>query len=308
MRIIKTIVECRQAISAFRSEGKSVGLVPTMGALHEGHLSLMRCAGRENDVVVASIFVNPTQFGPGEDLHAYPRRLEKDVALAEEAGVSIIFAPDASEMYGDGASAGVTWVTQERLTENLCGKSRPTHFRGVLTVVLKLFNIVMPDRAYFGQKDAQQALVIMRMVEDLKVPVTVRVCPTIRESDGLAMSSRNDYLSPQERADALYLSKALLCARELYESGERSCARIIEDATSAIRATPSAKIDYFSIVDPATLSDTDTIGRSALVAAAVFIGKTRLIDNIWLGEEPFPGAVCKQDVTLPADLHEKPPV
>jgi len=295
MRMIKTVAECRQAIGAFRSEGKSVGLVPTMGALHEGHLSLMRCARRENDVVVASVFVNPTQFGPGEDLHAYPRRLERDVALAEEAGVSTIFAPDASEMHGDGASAGLTWVTQERLTENLCGRSRPTHFRGVLTVVLKLFNIVMPDRAYFGQKDAQQALVIMRMVEDLNVPVTVRVCRTVRESDGLALSSRNDYLSPEQRADALCLPKALARARELYESGERSCARIIEDAASVIRATPSAKIDYFSIVDPATLGDTDTIGRTALVAAAIFIGKTRLIDNIWLGEEPFPGSVRQQE-------------
>ena len=294
MRVVKTVAECRQATGAARSGGKSVGLVPTMGALHEGHLSLMRCARDENDVVAASIFVNPTQFGPGEDLDAYPRCLERDAGLAEEAGVSIIFAPDASEMYGGGASAGLTWVTQERLTENLCGKSRPTHFRGVLTVVLKLFNIVMPDRAYFGQKDAQQALVIMRMVADLNVPVTIRVCPIVRESDGLAMSSRNAYLSREERADALCLWKALSRARELYRSGERCRARMIEDAASVIRATPSAKIDYFSIVDPATLCDTEAIGRSALVAAAVFIGKTRLIDNTWLGEEPFPGSVLKE--------------
>lgn len=295
MRIVKTVAECRQAAGAVRCEGGSVGLVPTMGAFHEGHLSLMRCAREENDVVIASVFVNPTQFGPSEDLAAYPRRPERDAGLAEEAGVSILFAPSAEEMYGDAASAGATWVVQEGLTERLCGKRRPTHFRGVLTVVLKLLNIVVPDRAYFGRKDAQQALVIMRMVEDLNVPVTVRVCAIVRESDGLAMSSRNEYLSRTERADALCLSKALSRVRALYGSGERCCARIIEEATAVIRATPSAKIDYFSIVDSVTLCDSDTIDRSALVAAAVFIGKTRLIDNTWLGEEPFPGMARWQE-------------
>lgn len=288
MHTASTVNDVRQIVRAIRAEGRSVGLVPTMGALHEGHLSLARYARKENDFVVMSIFVNPTQFGPNEDLDAYPRRLAEDERLAESAGADLVFAPGVAEMYGAGS---LTVVSQAVLTANLCGASRPTHFAGVLTVVAKLFNIVQPDRAYFGQKDAQQALVIMRMAADLDFPIAIRVCPIVREADGLAISSRNEYLNADERAQATCLSRALRRARELHHAGERDAQTIIREARRVIEQAPLARIDYFSIVDPNTVEDVDALGDSALAAAAVFFGKTRLIDNAFLGERPFPCSV-----------------
>ena len=288
MQTASTVNDVRQIVTTIRAEGRSVGLVPTMGALHGGHLSLARYAREENDFVVMSIFVNPTQFAPNEDLDAYPRRLAQDERLAESAGVNLVFAPDVAEMYGAG---GLTVVSQAVLTANLCGASRPTHFAGVLTVVAKLFNIVQPDRAYFGQKDAQQALVIMRMAADLDFPIAIRVCPIVREADGLAISSRNEYLSADEREQATCLSRALRRARELHDAGERDAQTIIREARRVIEQAPLARIDYFSIVDPNTAEDVDVLGGSALAAAAVFFGKTRLIDNAFLGGRPFPCSV-----------------
>ena len=247
-----------------------------MGYLHEGHKSLIDAARKENDRVVVSIFVNPMQFGPTEDLESYPRDLKKDAALCEAAGVDIIFHPEPEEMYADGFCS---YVDMNGLTTELCGKSRPIHFRGVQTVVLKLFHIVTPDRAYFGQKDAQQLAVIRRMVKDLNVDTTIIGCPIIREADGLAKSSRNTYLSPEERKAALVLSRSLKLGKKLIEDGEKDAKKVIAAIRGEIEKEPLAKIDYVEIVDWNTLEPVDSTEGEILTAMAVYIGKTRLIDN-----------------------------
>jgi pantoate--beta-alanine ligase len=278
MRIVRKISIMQKVADRLREEGKSIGLVPTMGALHQGHLSLMQRARRENDIVVMSIFVNPTQFGPGEDYRRYPRPFQKDRLLAQREGIDIIFYPSVSEMYGEGYS---TYVEVERLSKVLCGLSRPGHFRGVASAVCKLFNIVKPHVAYFGQKDHQQLKIIKRMVQDLNMEIEIRECPIVREPDGLAMSSRNSYLSSQERKEALSLYRALKCAKRLIKE-ENSVPDVISEIEKIIQREPHAKIDYIKIVNPETLEDMKTIrpGRTVLVALAVWIGKTRLIDNI----------------------------
>lgn len=276
MKIAATVEEIRSAVKAWKKEGLSVGFVPTMGYLHEGHQSLMQKAVSENDRVVVSIFVNPMQFGPSEDLESYPRDLEKDAALCESSGVDLIFHPEPKEMYHPDFSS---FVDMHGLTESLCGKSRPAHFRGVCTVVTKLFNIVQPDRAYFGQKDAQQLAVIQQMVRDLNMDITVIGCPIIREADGLAKSSRNSYLSADERKAALVLSRALEVAKQMLADGERDVAKILKAISEMIQAEPMAKIDYVELVDARTLQQVDSVERPVLVALAVYIGKTRLIDN-----------------------------
>jgi pantoate--beta-alanine ligase len=250
-----------------------------MGALHEGHLSLVRAARASSDVVAVSLFVNPTQFGPTEDFSRYPRNLEADCAMLERESVDVGFAPSAEEMYSPGA---VTWVTVEGLSERLCGKSRPGHFRGVATVVAKLFNIVEPDVAFFGQKDAAQVAVIKRMVRDVNIPVKIEVCPTVRESDGLALSSRNAYLSADERKMALVLYASLQRAQKVFDSGERDVVKIVGEAKKAFVWQPAVQLDYLEIVDPDELVAMASINRKALVAVAAFVGKTRLIDNILL--------------------------
>ena len=276
MRVVKTIFEFRQLR---RQITGSVGFVPTMGYLHEGHLSLVRQARADNSVVAVSIFVNPTQFGPAEDLRTYPRDLNRDLELLSGEKTDMVFVPSDEEMYP--ANFG-TWIDVEGITEKLEGSHRPGHFRGVATVVAKLFNIVQPTRAYFGQKDAQQALVIKRMVADLDMDIEVIVAPTVRESDGLAMSSRNTYLNPEERQAAAVLFKALSLARELWQGGEKDAEGIRQQMTSLIREKPLAQIDYVSIADAETLEELRTIDRQALASLAVKIGKTRLIDNTLL--------------------------
>lgn len=276
MKIIKTIAEIKALRRQIRG---SVGFVPTMGYLHEGHLSLVRQAKTENDTAVVSIFVNPTQFGPTEDYATYPRDPDRDLALLRKEKTDIVFMPSVEEMYPKGANS---WVKVNNITERLEGASRPGHFQGVTTVVAKLFNIIEPTRAYFGQKDAQQAIVIKKMVTDLNMNLEVIVLPTVREKDGLAMSSRNVYLSPEERRAATILFKALTSAQELYNSGETNAEYIRQQMTTLITGEPLAKIDYVSIADPDTLEELSTIDRPALVSLAVKIGKTRLIDNIQL--------------------------
>lgn len=276
MKIVKTIEEVRGLVKAWRREGLSVGLVPTMGFLHEGHQSLILRAVAENDRVVVSDFVNPTQFAPGEDLESYPRDIERDAKLCEEAGAAVIFHPEPSEMYAGDAS---TYVNMERLSEELCGKTRPTHFRGVCTVVSKLFHIVMPDRAYFGQKDAQQLAIIKRMVRDLNFDIEIVGCPIIREEDGLAKSSRNTYLNPEERKAALCLSKAVKLGQSLAENGENDATKIVQEMISLIQAEPMAKIDYVQAVNGITMEPVNRVEGEVLFAMAVYIGKTRLIDN-----------------------------
>lgn len=280
MQIFETINELRGFLREARRQGKSVGLVPTMGALHEGHLALIRTAASENDVVVASIFVNPTQFGPQEDLAAYPRKLAADALLAAQAGVTAIFHPPVEEIYQPG---NATWVeVTGSLTESLCGRSRPGHFRGVTTVVSRLFNIVQPDKAYFGQKDAQQVQVIKRMTRDLCFDIQIRVLPIVRESDGLALSSRNSYLSADERQAALVLSRSLAEAKQMVQAGERSTA-VIEAAVKALIGQESlAAIDYVELVHPDDLTRRDQLESTGLLAIAVRIGRTRLIDNMVL--------------------------
>ncbi len=258
-----------------------VGFVPTMGYLHEGHMSLVRQARAENKTVIVSIYVNPTQFGPKEDLSRYPRDLARDLVMLEKEGTDVVFFPSDKEMYPAGYD---TWVTVDNLTKPLEGDSRPTHFRGVTTIVAKLFNIVRPTSAYFGQKDAQQALVIKKMTKDLNMNLKVVVCPTIREPDGLAKSSRNVYLNPEQRKAAPVLHKSLLVVKDLFAIGERDSAVILEQMTATIQKEPLVKIDYISIADPETLAELKTINKSALVSMAVRFGKTRLIDNIILGE------------------------
>ena len=279
MKFVTDICRMRRLSLSARTDGKTIGLVPTMGYLHEGHASLIRAARAETDLVVLSIFVNPPQFAPGEDFERYPRDLERDKRLAKGAGADIIFHPSAADMYPEGFS---TYVEETALSKHLCGLPRPTHFRGVTTVVLKLFNIVQPDVAYFGQKDAQQALIIKRMVRDLNVPTRIKVLPTVREADGLALSSRNDYLSPEERKGATILYRALMQARKLVRMGETDAARIKKTIRRMIESSRGAKIDYVSVVDRDSLEDINELQGNVLVALSVFIGKTRLIDNIEL--------------------------
>lgn len=276
MKVVSTVNDVRNTVKEWKSQGFKIGLVPTMGFLHEGHLSLIKKAVSENDKVVVSIFVNPTQFGPNEDFEAYPRDLNKDAALCEEAGADLIFHPEPEEMYPDGFCSNVNMTG---LTDALCGKSRPIHFQGVCTVVSKLFNITSPDNAYFGEKDAQQLAVIRRMVKDLNFDIKITGCPIIREEDGLAKSSRNTYLNPEERQAALVLSKAVNCGKRLVNDGEKNSAAILREMKSIIENEPLARIDYVEIVDMNTMRNIDTIKGDVLCAMAVYIGKTRLIDN-----------------------------
>jgi pantoate--beta-alanine ligase len=278
-RIATTPDAVRQAVAHARRGGQTVGLVPTMGALHEGHASLIRAARAETDYVVVSIFVNPTQFGPREDLGKYPRPFDSDVALCAAEGVSLIFHPEPATMYPSGFC---TYVEVTGLQDGLCGASRPGHFRGVATVVLKLFNIVQPDVAFFGQKDAQQARIIRQMVDDLDVPVRVVVSPIVREADGLALSSRNQYLSPAQRQRATVLHEALGLAARRITAGERSAAEIVREMTQRIAAAEEARLDYAAIVDAGTLQPLERVQGRVLVALAVWFGTTRLLDNVIL--------------------------
>lgn len=279
MQIIKTITETKSIIKTVKAQGKSIGFVPTMGFLHRGHLTLIEKARSENDFVVVSIFVNPTQFGVGEDFETYPRSLERDAALCEQGGADLIFHPEASEIYPNGYK---TYVEVFGITDYLCGASRPGHFKGVTTVVNKLFNITQPDKAYFGQKDAQQVAVIQQMVRDLDMNVAIVPCPIARESDGLAMSSRNTYLSTEERQAALVLSKSLFDVKKRIEQGERDSALLREWMINHIKSEPRASIDYVEIVNAATLEPVCQLQGEVLIALAVKIGKVRLIDNIRL--------------------------
>jgi pantoate--beta-alanine ligase len=278
MTLVQTIDEIRSLSRSVRSNGARLGLVPTMGALHEGHLSLVRAARNKSDVVATSIFVNPTQFGPSEDFAKYPRDLERDCALLEREGVDIVFAPSVAEMY---PRQNTTWVTVEGMSDRLCGKSRPGHFRGVTTVVAKLFNIVEPDIAFFGQKDAAQVAIIKRMVRDLNMPVAIEVCPIVREPDGLALSSRNAYLNTPERKSALVLYGSLMRVQEEFAKGERDSAKLVASGKQ-FATEPNARLDYLEIVDPDSLDPAPSITKPSLVAIAAFVGKTRLIDNIIL--------------------------
>ena len=276
MKIVMTVEEVREEVKKWRKEGLTIGLVPTMGYLHEGHASLIKRAVQENDRVVVSDFVNPTQFGPNEDLESYPRDLDRDAKLCADEGAALIFNPSAEEMYFSDFS---TYVNMTGPSDELCGKSRPIHFRGVCTVVSKLFNIVTPDRAYFGQKDAQQLAVIKRMVRDLNFDIEIVGCPIIREADGLAKSSRNTYLSAEERKAAIILHKALEEGKALVLGGEKNTAAVIEKITNVIQSEPLAKVDYVQVVSFPDVTVIDTIEGDILVAVAVYIGKTRLIDN-----------------------------
>ncbi len=276
MQIVTTIEELRSIVKWWRGEGHSVGLVPTMGYLHEGHKSLIEKAVSENGQVVVSDFVNPTQFGANEDLSTYPRDIDRDAALCEAAGADVIFHPAPEEMY---APDSCTFVDMDRLTKGLCGKTRPTHFCGVCTVVSKLFNIVTPDRAYFGQKDAQQLAVIRRMVRDLNFNIVIVGCPIVREQDGLAMSSRNTYLSEKERKAALVLHKSLTVGEELLHAGEKDAEKVKAAILKQIRTEPLARVDYVELVDAENLEPVKKIDGPILAALAVYIGKTRLIDN-----------------------------
>ena len=281
MEIISDPAQMRQTARDWRSQGKRIALVPTMGYFHEGHLSLMRYGREAADKLVVSLFVNPAQFGPNEDLARYPRDLERDSSMAREVGVDILYTPPAEVMYPQGYQ---TYVAVEELSKPLCGKSRPGHFKGVATVVLKLLNQVQPDIAVFGEKDYQQLQVIRRLVADLDVPVEIVGRPIVREADGLAMSSRNTYLSPEERAAALCLFRAIRDARELVVSGAKSRESVMEAVKGIIAATPHTDIDYIALVDPVTLQEIDTIDNEARLALAVRVGKTRLIDNTLLSE------------------------
>lgn len=274
--VIKTVREVREHVRAWRNEGLNVGLVPTMGFLHEGHRSLIERAVAENDRVVVSVFINPIQFAPNEDLESYPRDIEADRALCTDAGAAMIFNPEPAEMYPQGFC---TAVDMNGLKFELCGKSRPIHFSGVCTVVTKLFNIVGPDRAYFGQKDAQQLAIIRRMVRDLNMPLEVVGCPIVREEDGLAKSSRNTYLNEQERAAALILSKTIFLGQKLVDEGERDAKKLIAAMEANIATEPLARIDYVDVVDAENIERIDRLEGEVLVAMAVHIGKTRLIDN-----------------------------
>lgn len=275
-RVVKSVDDMRQFIASARGRGLSIGLVPTMGALHAGHVSLIRAARSETGFVVVSVFVNPTQFGPNEDYQRYPRPFEQDLTVCRAEGVEVVFAPDATVMYPPGFC---TFVEVTGLQDVLCGASRPGHFRGVATVVLKLLNIVQPDVAYFGQKDAQQARIIQQLVHDLNVPVRLRVCPTVREPDGLALSSRNQYLTAEQRRAATVLSRALRQARARVEAGERDPAAVRRGLVEKIEATPGAVLDYAEVVDAQTLRTPPRLAGGVLLAVAVRISGTRLIDN-----------------------------
>ncbi|MFI5102253.1 MAG: pantoate--beta-alanine ligase [Terriglobales bacterium] len=276
MKICSTIPEARAACRAARPNGKRLGLVPTMGALHEGHLSLVRAARAQCDAVAVSIFVNPTQFGPTEDLSKYPRTFDRDCQLLEKEGVEILFAPPVEEIYPHGE---VTWVLVEGLSERLDGRSRPSHFRGVTTIVAKLFHILDPEAAFFGQKDAAQLAVIRRMVQDLNFPVKIVACPIVREPDGLATSSRNVYLNREERVRALVLQRSLQRVQREFQAGEGSAANLISTAKEVFAREPQVRLDYFEIVDPNTLDVVQRISQETLVAVAAYVGSTRLIDN-----------------------------
>ena len=276
MQLEKNVAGVKAQVQIWKKEGLSVGLVPTMGYLHEGHKSLIERAVKENDRVVVSVFVNPIQFGPTEDLESYPRDLKADCRLCEDAGADLLFNPEAEGMYPPDFS---TYVDMSRVSEELCGKSRPVHFRGVCTVVSKLFNIVTPDRAYFGEKDAQQLAVIRRMVRDLNMNLQIVGCPIIREADGLAKSSRNTYLSPEERRAALVLSRAVQTGKSMIQDGEKDGDKILAVMKEIIRQEPLAKIDYVEMVKWDTIEVHHKVDGPVLVAMAVYIGKTRLIDN-----------------------------
>lgn len=284
MKLIKTVAELREEVALAKSKGETIGLVPTMGALHEGHASLIKAANMENDCVIVSVFVNPTQFAPNEDLDAYPRTLEADCVLAEKMGADIVFAPSPKEMY---PSEDDTWVeVTGDITKVLCGRSRPIHFRGVTTVVTKLFNLAQPDRAYFGQKDAQQVEVLKRMMKDLFFNIQLRIMPIVREKDGLAKSSRNTYLSNEERSAALVLNSSLKAAQKLYQQGERNKDTIISVVVSGIKEEPLSDIDYVEIYAlPELKPVTNPLQGSNLLAVAVKFGTTRLIDNVVLEEK-----------------------
>lgn len=280
MRVLNTIKDIRTITKEARRNGKSIGFIPTMGYLHEGHLSLVKKAREENDLVIVSIFVNPTQFGPGEDFDSYPRDLERDSKLVEDVGADIVFSPSVKEIYPSGCSTYVD--TDGDITKRLCGASRPGHFKGVTTIVTKLFNIITPDRAYFGQKDAQQVAVIEQMVRDLCMDVDIVSCPIVREEDGLAMSSRNTYLGEEERKAAIILSKALSSAEEVIKEGERDASKVSALIVNKINSQPLSKIDYVEIVCDKTLEAIEEIKGGILIALAVKIGRTRLIDNVRL--------------------------
>lgn len=281
MKIVGTVKEVREQVKEWKKQGLSVGFVPTMGYLHEGHKSLMDAARKGNDKVVVSIFVNPMQFGPTEDLATYPRDLDHDAALCESAGVDLIFHPEAEEMY---EKDFCSFVDMTGLTEGLCGKTRPIHFRGVCTVVNKLFNIVTPDHAYFGQKDGQQLAVIKRMVRDLNMDIEIVGCPIVREEDGLAKSSRNTYLSPEERKAALILSKTVALGKELAKT-EKDANKVVEAMKKNIETEPLAKIDYVEAVDALSMAPVEKLEGTCMLAMAVYIGMTRLIDNTLINEQ-----------------------
>lgn len=281
MRIFRTVKEMQEFALRLKQEGRRIGLVPTMGALHEGHLTLMRAAKEATDFVIASVFVNPTQFGPNEDFDAYPRRFEEDCRKLESVGVDAVFHPQAADMYPQGFC---TYVNVDGdITHKLCGAQRPIHFRGVATVVTKLFNITQADEAFFGQKDAQQVVVVCRFVQDLNLPVHINMVPIVREESGLARSSRNVYLSPEEKTAALVLSRSLRLAKDAYEKGERNAAVLKALVTKEIAGEPLAAIDYVDLFSFPALEAIETVDEKSLLALAVRIGKTRLIDNIILG-------------------------
>jgi pantoate--beta-alanine ligase len=276
--LVKTVKDMKSIVKKLKEKGKSIGFVPTMGYLHEGHISLIRCSKKDNDVTVVSIFVNPIQFGENEDLDRYPRDIERDLQICRDEGVDFVFYPSVDEMYPDGFS---TYVEVEGLTDKLCGAFRPGHFKGVTTVVNKLFNILQPDRAYFGEKDYQQLKVIQKMVKDLNMNVEVIGCPVVREKDGLALSSRNKYLSEKERESALSISRALFEGKKMFEKGEKDPQKIISKMKKIISSYPEVKnVQYIEIVDPETLEPKKKVEKGDLIAVAVFVGNTRLIDNI----------------------------
>ncbi len=279
MEVISSPKEMQEKALALKRAGKTISCVPTMGYLHEGHLSLVRAARPAADILVVTIFVNPAQFGPSEDLATYPRDLERDLELCEKEAADIVFAPSENDIYPEGYS---TYVKEEKLSRGLCGGVRPGHFQGVTTVVAKLFNIVQPDVAFFGRKDYQQARVIAKMTEDLNLPVRIEVRPIVREEDGLAMSSRNKYLTPDDRKQALCLYRSLLKAKEMAGRGEEDVGEIKREMEEIIKGEPSARIDYVEIVDGETLEPLEKVRQNAVAALAVFIGKTRLIDNLLL--------------------------
>ncbi len=276
MKVYKNIIDIKKYVLKQKKKGKTIGLVPTMGALHQGHFSLVKKSVKKCDITITSIFVNPTQFGENEDLDKYPQTLEQDIKNLKKLDVDVLFLPNNEIMYPNGYN---TWVEVKELTNKLCGKSRPVHFRGVTTVVSKLFNICQPDKAYFGQKDYQQSVVIKRMVKDLNFPVKIKVCPIVREKDGLALSSRNKYLSPTERQDALVLNKSLKKAAEIIKTGEVNVKKITDEIKSIIKTVPCSKIDYIEIVDAHTLETVKLIENHVVITLAVNIGRTRLIDN-----------------------------